>query len=70
MTVYANDTVGRKGNSETVYFNITQETEQEFTAQPETFPITPVAVVSGVSVAVVAAGLLVYFRKRRRGQPT
>ncbi len=38
------------------------------TQQPEAFPTVPVAVASIVAV-VAAAGLLVYFKKRGRGQP-
>jgi hypothetical protein len=53
LTVYADDTVGNMGNSSTINFSI---------AEP--FPETLVATASGVSVAVVGAGLLIYFRKR------
>jgi nitrous oxidase accessory protein len=37
---------------------------------PEPFPWVPVAVFSGVPIAAVCVGLLVYFKKRNRGQPT
>jgi nitrous oxidase accessory protein NosD len=53
VTVYAWDTVGNVGASETITFTIT-----------ESFPVVPVAVASVASVAVVGVGLLVYFRKR------
>jgi parallel beta-helix repeat protein len=52
VTVYANDTYGNMGSSETVAFII-----------PEPFPIVPVATIS-VAVAT-AAGVLIYFKKRK-----
>jgi parallel beta-helix repeat protein len=55
VTVYANDTYGNMGTSETVAFTI-----------PEPFPIVPVAAVAVVVAVMVAAGLLVYFKKRKR----
>jgi hypothetical protein len=67
ITVYANDTVGRLGTSDTVYFTITQETEKVPEGQPEPFPTTlAVAVASGASIAAVVAGIFVYWRKRNR----
>jgi hypothetical protein len=54
VTVYANDTYGNMGASETIDFTI-----------QEPFPVVPVAAAS-VAVVVVGAGLLVYFKKRRR----
>jgi hypothetical protein len=53
ITVHAEDLFGNSVTSETVYFTI---------AEP--FPLVPVAAASGVSVAVVGVGLLVYFKKR------
>jgi hypothetical protein len=44
-----------------------QEQEQP---QPEPFPTTLVAVVSGASLAIVGAGLLVYFKKRKHKAET
>jgi hypothetical protein len=68
ITVYANDTVGRLGTSDTVYFTITQETEKVPEGQPEPFSTTlAVAVASGGSIAAVAAGAVVYSKKRNRG---
>jgi hypothetical protein len=60
LTIYAQDTAGNTGASETVYFNVAQKTE----SQPETFPTAIVATASGASVAIIGTGLLVYFRKR------
>jgi len=57
ITVYANDTFGNMGASETVSFTI---------AKPEPFPTATVAAVSGVVAVVVVAALLVYFKKRKR----
>jgi hypothetical protein len=59
VTVYAWDSAGNAGASETVFFAIT-EPEQE------PFPTTLVATASGVSAALVCLGLLVYFKKRKR----
>jgi hypothetical protein len=60
VTVYAWDTVGNSGASETVFFTIT-EPEQE------PFPTATVAAVSGASaVVVVGAVLAIFFRKRNR----
>lgn len=53
LTVYANDTFGNTGTSETIYFRI------------ELFPTTWVAAAI-VIIAVVAAALLVYFVKVRK----
>jgi hypothetical protein len=57
ITVYANDTYGNIGASPTVTFTV---------AKPEPFPTALVATASGLSVAVVGLGLLVYFKKRKR----
>ena len=60
ITVYANDTFGDMGASETITFTIA-------IPEPTPFPTAPVAAVSGASaVVVVGAGLLVYFKKRKR----
>jgi parallel beta-helix repeat protein len=55
VTVYANDTYGNMAASETLTFTI-----------PEPFPVVPVAAVSVAIAAATAAGLLVYFKKRKR----
>ena len=57
VTVYANDTFGNMGVSETTSFNV---------FVPEPFPVVPVVVTSIASVSIVGAGLLVYFKKRKR----
>ena len=57
LTVYANDTYGNMGTSETVTFTVTT---------PQPFPVLPVAAVT-VGVAVAAGAVLVtYLRRRRR----
>lgn len=56
IAVYANDTFGDMGASQTITFTI---------AKPEPFPIATVAAVSGAAAVVVVAGLLVYFKKRK-----
>jgi parallel beta-helix repeat protein len=55
VTVYAEDTFGNEGASETI----------AFTVALETFPTTLVAAVSVAVAVVVGVGLLVYFRKRK-----
>jgi energy-converting hydrogenase Eha subunit A len=54
LTVYANDTLGNMGASETISFSVEVP-----------FPTTLVVTASGASVAVVGVGLLVYFKKRK-----
>ena len=54
VTVYAEDSLGNTGASETIVFNV---------ASP--FPTVPVAVVSGASAIAIGIGLLVYFKKRK-----
>jgi hypothetical protein len=56
VTVYAWDTAGNVGFSETIVFTV---------AEPEYFPAAPIAAASVVTVAVVGVSLLVYFRKRK-----
>jgi N-acetylneuraminic acid mutarotase len=55
VTVYASNTFGDMGASETITFTV---------AVPELFPTT-LAIVALVLVAVVGIGLLVYFKKRK-----
>jgi hypothetical protein len=57
LIIYANDTLGNTGISETVSFSV---------AKPKPFPIVTVAAVSGTIALIVAAGLLVYFKKNKR----
>jgi hypothetical protein len=57
VTVYAWDTAGNVGTSETMYFNV---------EGPEPFPTLPVAAASIIAIVVVGAGLLVYFKKRQK----
>ncbi len=58
VTVYANDTYGNMGASKTISFTVA-------VAQPESFPLMPVAAASIVAAALVAAGLLVYHKKHK-----
>ena len=55
ILIYANDTAGNMGASETIFFNIMQDSTS--------FPTVLVAA-SVASVAVVGVGLLIYFKKR------
>jgi hypothetical protein len=57
VTVYAKDTFGNEGTSETVFFTVDV---------PEPFPTTLVAAASVAAAVVVGAVLLVYFKKRKR----
>jgi parallel beta-helix repeat protein len=59
ITVYANDTFGNVGASQTVNFTIALPPEMK------SFPAVTVAAVLGVTAVVVIAGLLVYFKKRK-----
>ena len=54
VTVYAWDTAGNVGASETITFTVTP------------FPTVPVAAASVAAIVAVGMGLLVYFKKRRR----
>ena len=58
VTVYAKDTAGNTGTSETIYFTIK-------TQQSEPFPITWI-VAAIVIIVVVGTALLVYFRKIKK----
>jgi N-acetylneuraminic acid mutarotase len=57
VTVYATDTSGNTGASETIIFTV---------AESEPFPTELAITASGALVAVIGVGLLVYFRKRKR----
>jgi hypothetical protein len=56
VTVYAQDDLGNKGMSETVFFNID--------APP--FPLVPIVVASAVTIGLTAIGVLVYRKKRAK----
>lgn len=58
VTVYANDTQGNMGASETTKFTIAVPEPT-----PEPFPTVPIATASAASIIAVGAGLLVYFKK-------
>jgi hypothetical protein len=58
ITVYANDTFGYT-DRQTVNFTVDVS---------EPFPTVPVTVASGASIAAVAAGVVVYLKKRKQGQ--
>ena len=58
ITVFATDEAGNTGASETIYFTLSREPE------PEPFPTVSVAAVSVAVVVLVAAGFLVYHKKR------
>jgi hypothetical protein len=60
ITVYV-FTEGEQGNSQTVHFTVSPETQ----LQPEPFPTALVTIVSAASLSVVGIGLLVYFKKRK-----
>lgn len=63
LTVFVWDVAGNVGSSETVTFNIAGKPEP--TGKLEPFPTVPVAATSVASVAVVAAGLIFYYKKRK-----
>jgi parallel beta-helix repeat protein len=57
VTAYAEDEFENMGASETIYFSV---------EVPEPFPTLQVVAVSVAIVAVVAIGLLIYFKKRKK----
>lgn len=62
VTVYATNEAGKTGTSETALFSV---------EIPEPFPVVPIAAgVSIIATVAVGAGLLVYFRRRRRRSAT
>jgi hypothetical protein len=61
VTVYATDNVGNIA-SETIIFTIAEPEAEE----PKPFPTVLVATAAGASAAIIAAVLLVYFRRRKR----
>jgi hypothetical protein len=56
LTVYATDSAGNTGASETISFSV---------EVPEPFPVAPVAAASVATIAAVSVALLVYFKKRK-----
>ncbi|MBT0159643.1 hypothetical protein G4O51_06630 [Candidatus Bathyarchaeota archaeon A05DMB-2] len=58
LTIYATDMAGNIGASESIYFSVNA---------PGSLPTTLVATASGASMAIIGLGLLVYFKKRNRG---
>ena len=56
LTVYANDTVGNMGTTETVYFRI---------EVPKQEPLSLTLVGATTSVAVIILGLIILFKKRK-----
>jgi len=57
VTMYAVDLAGNVGSSETITFTIVKQ---------ESFPTTQLIIASGVSVPLIAVGLMFYFRKRQK----
>jgi hypothetical protein len=64
IVIYANDTAGNMGKSNTIFFTVKTPTTEGF--NPATTVL--VATASGLSVAVVGLGLLVYFKKRKKSR--
>jgi hypothetical protein len=58
ITIYANDTFGNVGTSETINFTIKK-------AETQTFQTIIIIAVVGTSTVIVATGLLVYFKKHK-----
>jgi hypothetical protein len=61
VTVYAWDTSGNIGSSQTMNFGVAQETKPE----PDHFPTTLVITISGASLSVIGMSLLIYFKRRK-----
>jgi hypothetical protein len=67
LTVYAQDTIGLIEASDTFSFVVADSTIPELpngTDKTEPFPTLPVLAVSVAVVAIIGAGLLIYFKKR------
>lgn len=64
--MYARDLAGNTGASETVNFTVVAEQEPNSESEPKPFPTLPVATASAAGGVVVAAGLLIYFKKHKR----
>jgi hypothetical protein len=66
LTIYANDTIGRLGSSETVYFTIAQDTETQISTErtSQTFP-TALAIISACSIVFIGIAIAVIYVKRR-----
>jgi hypothetical protein len=47
-------------------FEVQPASSSKSKAEPESFPTALIAAVSGVSITAVVAGVLVYFKKRKR----
>jgi len=60
LVVYANDTIGNMGTTGSIDFTV---------AKPESFPVVPIAVNVSMIAVAASAGLLFYFKKRKR-QPS
>jgi len=60
LTVYAWDAAGNIGVSQTIDFEVAQETETE------PFPWLPVAAAVAIAAVVVAVAVVMYLKKRRR----
>jgi hypothetical protein len=61
LQVYAKDSVGNMGESETLQFTVGQDTQPS-----ETFPTTLLIATVVVAVVVIGAGLQLYFKKSKR----
>lgn len=62
ITIYATDQTGNTAATETIYFTVTQEAEN----QASGYIIVLVAGVSGVAAVIVGIGLFYYFRKKQK----
>jgi hypothetical protein len=60
VTIYANDTSGNMGVSETLNFVVVIPE-----LEPEPFPVVPIAAASAIVAVAAGAGLLIYFRKHK-----
>jgi hypothetical protein len=71
LTVYAEDTVGNRGESKPFTFTVTQQTLSD-TGQTETSPTTTTATASAIiaSATAIAFGLLANFLKHKRKSNT
>ena len=64
LVIYANDTAGNMGNSDTFFFNINNPTPTPRTTPIMSNYLLPIILI--VIVVVICVSLLVYFKKRKR----
>jgi hypothetical protein len=67
LTIYANDTIGRLGSSQTVYFTVAQDTKTQISPEKasQTSPTVALAIISACSIVFIGITIAVIYVKRR-----